>query len=423
MKKTSLFLALASVFGIVIITRAQSVPSYIPSNGLLAWYPFSGNANDQSGNGHNGTNNGAVLTSDRNGQINSAYSFNGTSSGIFISDNVNFRPLSYAVSCWVQCNSLSGIQHIVTKNIGTGVLQSIGLFTYQNNFWSWMCTSTTLGYPFDSGYPPTLGQWYNFVDQFDDVSNIHSIYINGVFTASVVETINMDYDTRDWTIGMEYENNIQDFFFSGKIDDIGIWNRTLTQQEITNLYNSCQLSVATQPINQIVNISSNAQFAVASSTSGVTYQWQTDIGFGFQNLSNAGQYSNVNTSSLTVSNITLVNNNQQFRCLIVSGSCTTTSNAAVLTVLNTTGINENTTSHAFSIYPNPNTGVIYINNLKDYQVEIHDLLGKKISTTSVPISETKTELSLDNLTDGIYILQIYNAEKYLVQSTKISVRK
>jgi hypothetical protein len=37
----------------------------IPIDGLVAWYPFNGNANDESGNGNNGTVNGATLSSDR----------------------------------------------------------------------------------------------------------------------------------------------------------------------------------------------------------------------------------------------------------------------------------------------------------------------------------------------------------------------
>ena len=41
------------------IALAQNVPSYVPSNGLLAWWPFTGNAIDSSGNGNNGTVNGA----------------------------------------------------------------------------------------------------------------------------------------------------------------------------------------------------------------------------------------------------------------------------------------------------------------------------------------------------------------------------
>ncbi len=51
------------------------MPTYVPTTGLVGWWPFNGNANDESGNGNNGTVNGAILTSDRFGIANKAYSF------------------------------------------------------------------------------------------------------------------------------------------------------------------------------------------------------------------------------------------------------------------------------------------------------------------------------------------------------------
>ncbi len=64
-------------------TLMAQVPSYVPTDGLAGYWPFSGNANDESGNSHNGTVNGATLTADRFGNANSAYYFNGTSSYIY----------------------------------------------------------------------------------------------------------------------------------------------------------------------------------------------------------------------------------------------------------------------------------------------------------------------------------------------------
>ena len=66
------------VFGLIISSQIvySQLPSYVPTNGLVGYWPFNGNANDQSGNGLNGTVTGATLTSDRNGVSNSAYSFN-----------------------------------------------------------------------------------------------------------------------------------------------------------------------------------------------------------------------------------------------------------------------------------------------------------------------------------------------------------
>jgi hypothetical protein len=99
--KNLLFTALA------IISFAGSnvaqVPNYVPSNGLVGWWPFNGNANDESGNGNNGTTTNATITSDRNGSLNSAYTFNGTSNFIEIPDSPTLRlnNTDFTISFWV----------------------------------------------------------------------------------------------------------------------------------------------------------------------------------------------------------------------------------------------------------------------------------------------------------------------------------
>jgi hypothetical protein len=55
----------------------SQTPNYVPSNGLVGWWPFTGNANDLSGFNNHGTVNGATLTTDRFGVANRAYSFDG----------------------------------------------------------------------------------------------------------------------------------------------------------------------------------------------------------------------------------------------------------------------------------------------------------------------------------------------------------
>ena len=73
MKKTTTII-LAVLFTANLMAQ---VPNYVPTNGLVGWWPFNGNANDESGNGNNGTVNGATLTTDRFGNANKAYSFDG----------------------------------------------------------------------------------------------------------------------------------------------------------------------------------------------------------------------------------------------------------------------------------------------------------------------------------------------------------
>ena len=66
------------ILGAFLQGRSQSLPSYVPTNGLIGWWPFKGNADDDSGNNHHGTVPGAVLANDRNGNANGAYEFDYT---------------------------------------------------------------------------------------------------------------------------------------------------------------------------------------------------------------------------------------------------------------------------------------------------------------------------------------------------------
>jgi hypothetical protein len=78
-----------------------------PSGDLIAWYPFSGNADDHSGNELDGQVNGAILTGDHKGTPQSAYYFNGGSQHIFVDNDplLNFQE-GITVSCWFRADAL-----------------------------------------------------------------------------------------------------------------------------------------------------------------------------------------------------------------------------------------------------------------------------------------------------------------------------
>lgn len=77
--------------------------------------------------------------------------------------------------------------------------------------------------------------------------------------------------------------------------------------------------------DQYKTIGKTAFYYVQSALPGVNYQWQSNIGLGWVNLSNAGQYSGVNKDTLYVSNVLLSNDNYKFRCIVKIGNCTDTS--------------------------------------------------------------------------------------------------
>jgi hypothetical protein len=183
--------------------------------------------------------------------------------------------------------------------------------------------------------------------------------------------------------------------------------------------NSCQLSVNTQPANQIVNINDTAQFVVSSTYSLSNFQWQTDIGIGFQDLNSVLQYTGTTNDTLTISNVTLANNNQTFRCIISSGSCLDTTEVVVLTVLNTTGINEASQVNLFSVYPNPAQHIINLNadsKLLASIYTIYDNTGKMVLSGEINSQEKIIEIG--NLSSGIYLFRVGENQKQIFKVIK-----
>ncbi|MBI5193028.1 MAG: hypothetical protein HZA08_06250 [Nitrospirae bacterium] len=94
-----------------------TVPDF--SNGLIAYYPFNGNANDESGNGHHGIVNGVALAYDRFYSADSAYSFNGINNYIELSNTAafNFSSGGFTLAGWVKFNSTNSDNGIIGKHI------------------------------------------------------------------------------------------------------------------------------------------------------------------------------------------------------------------------------------------------------------------------------------------------------------------
>jgi hypothetical protein len=207
-------------------------------NGLVAYYPFSGNAGDSSGNNNHGIVNGATLTTDRFGNANKAYSFNGTNQFISIKDNINFRPSIFSISVWINGIDFNGFNQVISKNAGTAVNESINLVVNNNNSWN---VSAQVGGP---NYYGTLlrspnvlqtGVWNNITYVYRGIGLSQGIYINGNLVISNNSEFEIRYDEKEWYIGAQIENLLNNYFFRGSIDDVRIYNRALTQEEITYL--------------------------------------------------------------------------------------------------------------------------------------------------------------------------------------------
>ncbi|MFH0762039.1 MAG: T9SS type A sorting domain-containing protein, partial [Bacteroidota bacterium] len=176
------------------------------------------------------------------------------------------------------------------------------------------------------------------------------------------------------------------------------------------LFKAC-FSIISQPSNQNANVGGTAQFIIQVSGTNITYQWQTDAGLGFQNITNAGQYSGATKDTLIVSNLTLSNNNQHFRCIVPKPLCTDTSAVVILTV-SPIGINETGKQNPVNVYPNPvgNRLTVHLNaSLVGSAYNITDQLGKTVLTGK--LTKENSIIELDNLPAGFYIFSIEDYNK------------
>ncbi|MEO7306367.1 MAG: LamG domain-containing protein, partial [Ferruginibacter sp.] len=206
------------------------------NQGLIAFYPFSGNANDVTANNINGVVNNATLTTDRFGNANSAYYFNGSNAYIQLpySSLYNFAPQdSFSISVRVlpdQGNSWPA-QALVVKspfhvdfnqsnwNYGTYVLNYKAMSGYAFNS---VCVGTTVF----TGTPC----WYNIVVTYKN--GIWRMYVNGVLEASdLTQTKHILQDGPASKINFGRKGDASGDYFKGKMDDVRIYNRVLNAAE------------------------------------------------------------------------------------------------------------------------------------------------------------------------------------------------
>lgn len=150
---------------------------------------------------------------------------------------------------------------------------------------------------------------------------------------------------------------------------------------------------------------SNVLLEVKSDTSlGVAYQWQSNVGFGFQNLDDAGQYSGTKTRILQVSNVSISNNNQLFRCKVNKGLCEEITENAALWV-GGSSLHNFSARPDFLVWPVPAIDEIWVSAQNaPFTYTLFDAKGRCIKVGNV--QSHKTSVAIKNLAPGLYFLQV-----------------
>jgi hypothetical protein len=224
---------------LISISASAQVPSYVPTNGLIAYYPFDGNANDASINSNNGIVTGASLTQDRFGKANNAYSFNGGTNYIEVANNssFNFTNNRMTVSFWIftAIPTVNNVHTLISKQSSVGANQSGFNIAKENSFTYLLIKNgpnSVQGYSRISS-SSLLNTWHNLVYVSD--SGILKAFLDGQLIKTDTFNAAIGLSNEPMRIGKPIYSTVNSEF-NGTLDDIGIWNRALTQQEITSIY-------------------------------------------------------------------------------------------------------------------------------------------------------------------------------------------
>ena len=409
------------ILSIISVNSNAQLPSYVPATGLVAWYPFTGNANDSSGYNNNLIPNGSpVYTIDAHGRSNSAiYLPNGND--YFSLPNASYALInnfsSGTVSFWINLDSVYVSGHYFDYNNSFMIKNTSGVGN--DLFFGMQAGTTNIRFQVSGIFPSTsdlisstsiaMNQWYNIAGTWDGIT--WNLYINGVLDTFQPDITIMSNrpdsgSSTIFTLGSAiYGGNGTTTYPTGtygKLDNVGIWNRALSQCEITSLYLEAGASIVTNPVNDTVSAGSIATFSITD-TGTATYQWQQNTGLGFVNLSNAGPYSGVTTKTMTINPVAATMNNYLYQCVRNGSSCIETSNSAAL-VIATTGIVQ-PKQESFSISPNPVNSVLTINaNGIINKVEIFNLVGQKVFTEKYNTQNISIDIS--TFENGFYFIKL-----------------
>lgn len=287
--------------------KSQTLPIYMPTGGLLAWYPFSSNAADSSGSGYNGTVHAATLTYDRFGNAGKAYHFDGVSSYI---QTLLTPPLGNAprtITLWLKYDDAAGFCEPAMAIAGYGAntsscSQNCANFSLEvDNYYGspkarvdGVCIATDVAgdsldnqwHFFAAVYDPSYGDFFGIRLYIDGVYEPTVTSVFGSITAVATDTFSK------FDIGKgHYEC---ERFFKGAIDDITVWNRALTPGELYRLFRGMPAAVSDSIFAYVDNNCTMEKFTIVprSPSSATTARiWYGDGSFQTATIDDSTGYA------------------------------------------------------------------------------------------------------------------------------------
>jgi len=209
----------------------KTLPDFLPLDGLVAWYPFNGNAKDESGNNNDGVVYGAVPAPDRFNNIGKAFSFNGTNQFIDLKANPNLAISPLTISVWFKRPQgiIANYNTLVRLRYNGYVLSLNSEGKLQSQYHGGQETLIMSDVKYNDG------KWHHCVMSFEN--KLLKLYVDGKLIASKSGTSNtLTYTFGGIAIGRDGDHD--GYYFEGVIDDFAFWNRGLSEEEILKIFNA-----------------------------------------------------------------------------------------------------------------------------------------------------------------------------------------
>ena len=229
---------LCSLLSSCLMIKQSSDKNGIRTAGLIAYYPFNQNAIDMSGNNNNGKVNGAILTSDRNGNEKSAYTFDGVNDFIYVPDSEILRITGQiTISAWFKTDYALAFAGIVCKAEPREPRHGYLIDINDNNKVRIDVIndhSKGIGGTLVSDNDLTDNKWHHVLFCYD--GKLLKLYIDGTLEKELFYDKGLQANGEPLLIGWDESTWLSHRHFKGSLDDIRIYNRALNKKEIVRLF-------------------------------------------------------------------------------------------------------------------------------------------------------------------------------------------
>ena len=346
----------------------------MPSDSLILFYPFNGNANDLSGFEHDANVNGAISSPDRFLQSGAAYTFDGSNDRIILPNDDALKPaFPFSVSMWFVADEFADIATNMLYSSDEYLNIYSGFYIGYNPY-----GSISAGYCDGLGYGPThrktkhsdelivTDEWYHLIVVFNEEDDI-DIYLNcelapGYYSGSASSLGDLG---SNGVIGRNLGHS-NDNYHKGKIDDIRLYSKALNENEILDL------------CGEIPQCTDLISYQDTISVYDTTYTTITEY--------------------ITVTDTLLID-------------------------VAFTSVNEEEMTTTIKIYPNPTNDFLYINtgdytSITEYTIRIINSAGSLVYISYC--TDQLLEISMDSFgSNGLYFVQIINDEGDLVDTRQV----